>query len=227
MNWLLRFFTSLIGRKLIMSLTGLFLITFLVIHLIGNLQLLNDDGGYSFNTYAYFMTHNGLIKAISYGLYIFIILHAFQGIVITIHNRKSRDKRYKNYKFRNPSFASSNMALFGLLILAFLLMHMGDFWLKMKLGQLTMVEYQGFDHAVADLYTRVNTAFDVWWIVLLYVAGQVALFFHLKHGFYSAFQTLGWNHPKYTPIIKGVGLIYSIVIPLGFALIPLYLFFVK
>ena len=95
------------------------------------------------------------------------------------------------------------------------------------MGQLTMVEYQGFDHPVADLYTRVNAAFNVWWIVLLYVAGQVALFFHLKHGFYSAFQTLGWNHPKYTPIIKGFGLIYSIVIPLGFALIPIYIFFVK
>lgn len=227
MNWLLRFFTTSIGRKLIMSLTGLFLITFLVIHLIGNLQLLNDDGGYSFNTYAYFMTHNGLIKSISYGLYLFLILHAFQGIVITIHNKKSRSTRYKTYQYRNPSFASSNMAIFGLLILAFLLMHMGDFWLKMKLGQLNLVEYEGFDHAVADLYTRVNTAFGVWWIVLLYVIGQVALFFHLKHGFYSAFQTLGWHHPKYTPIIKGFGLIYSIVIPLGFALIPLYIFFVK
>lgn len=227
MNWLLRFFTSSIGRKLIMSLTGLFLITFLVIHLIGNLQLLNDDGGYSFNTYAYFMTHNGLIKTISYGLYVFLVLHAIQGIVITINNKKSRSKSYKKYQYRNPSFASSNMAIFGLLILAFLFMHMGDFWLKMKLGQLNLVEYAGFDYAVADLYTRVNTAFGVWWIVLLYVIGQVALFFHLKHGFYSAFQTLGWHHPKYTPIIQGVGLIYSIVIPLGFALIPLYIFFVK
>lgn len=227
MNWLLRFFTSLIGRKLIMSLTGLFLITFLVIHLLGNLQLLNDDGGFSFNTYAYEMTHNGLIVMISYGLYLFILLHVIQGIIITVRNKKSRSASYKTYEFRNASFASSNMALFGLLILAFLLMHMGDFWLKMKMGQLTMVEYQGFDHPVADLYTRVNAAFNVWWIVLLYVAGQVALFFHLKHGFYSAFQMLGWNHPKYTPIIKGFGLIYSIVIPLGFALIPIYIFFVK
>lgn len=227
MNWLSRFFTSSIGRKLIMSLTGLFLISFLIVHLTGNLQLLNDDGGFSFNTYAYFMTHNGLIKAISYGLYIFIVLHAIQGIVITVHNRSSRSKRYKNFKYRNASFASSNMALFGLLILAFLFMHLGDFWLKMKLGQLDMVEYAGYGHPVADLYTRVYTAFGIWWIVLLYVIGQVALFFHLKHGFYSAFQTLGWHHPKYTPIIKGFGLLYSIVIPLGFALIPLYIFFVK
>ena len=105
MNWLLRFFTSLIGRKLIMSLTGLFLITFLVIHLLGNLQLLNDDGGFSFNTYAYEMTHNGLIVMISYGLHLFILLHVIQGIIITVRNKKSRSASYKTYEFRNASFS--------------------------------------------------------------------------------------------------------------------------
>ncbi len=227
MNWLSRFFTSSIGRKLIMSLTGLFLILFLVVHLVGNLQLLNDDGGYSFNVYAYFMTHNGLIKSISYGLYFFIVLHAIQGIVITIHNRKSRVKKYDRLSFREASFASRNMAILGLLILAFLFMHMGDFWLKVKMGQLDMVKYDGINHSVDDLFVRVYAAFNVWWIVVLYVIGQIALFFHLKHGFYSAFQTLGWNHPKYTPIIKGVGLVYAVIVPLGFALIPLYIFFVR
>lgn len=227
MNWLSRFFTSSIGRKLIMSLTGIFLILFLVVHLVGNLQLLNDDGGYSFNTYAYFMTHNGLIKSISYGLYFFIVLHAIQGIAITIHNRRSRKKKYDQLAFREASFASRNMAILGLLILAFLFMHMGDFWLKMKMGQLDMVKYDGVSQPVDDLFTRVYAAFSIWWIVVLYVIGQVALFLHLKHGFYSAFQTLGWSHPKYTPIIKGVGLVYAVVVPLGFALIPLYIFFVR
>ncbi|MBY5956530.1 succinate dehydrogenase cytochrome b subunit [Membranicola marinus] len=227
MNWLSRFFTSSIGRKLIMSLTGLFLILFLVVHLVGNLQLLNEDDGFSFNTYAYFMTHNGLVKTISFGLYFFIVLHAIQGIVVTIHNRKSRKKNYRQLNFREADFASRNMAVLGLLILAFLFMHMGDFWLKMKMGQLDMVKYDGVNYPVNDLYTRVNTAFSVWWIVVLYVIGQIALFFHLKHGFYSAFQTLGWNHPKYTPIIKGIGLVFSVVVPLGFALIPLYIYFVR
>lgn len=227
MNWFLRLFTSSIGRKLIMSLTGLFLIVFLVVHLIGNLQLMNDDNGYSFNTYTYFMTHNGLIKSISYGLYFFILLHAIQGILITRHNKSSRSKNYVVKNNRDTSWASRHMAILGLLILAFLFMHMGDFWLKMKMGQLDMVKYEGVDYVVNDLYTRVVTAFGVWWIVLLYLIGQVALFLHLKHGFYSAFQTIGWNHPKYTPIIKGFGLIYSIVIPLGFALIPLYIYFTQ
>jgi len=199
MNWLSRFFSSSIGRKLIMSLTGLFLILFLVVHLAGNLQLLNDDGGYSFNTYTYFMTHNGLIKTISYGLYLFILLHAIQGIFITIHNKKSRSKSYNTHRYRDASFASRQMAIFGLLILAFLFMHMGDFWLKMKLGQLDMVMYEGLNHPVVDLFTRVNTAFSIWWIVLLYVIGQVALFFHLK--FLQCLPDIGLEssevHPHY------------------------------
>lgn len=227
MSWFFRFFTSSIGRKLIMSLTGLFLIVFLVIHLIGNLQLLNDDNGLSFNTYAYFMTHNGLIKSVSYGLYFFILLHAFQGILITKVNKSSRKQRYVSANAKVASWESRNMGLLGLLILAFLLMHMGDFWLKMKLGQLDMVRYEGYDYSVKDLYSRVNTAFSQLWIVLVYVVGQIVLYLHLKHGFASAFQTLGWNHVKYTPLIKSVGLIYAIIIPLAFAFIPLYIYFVK
>lgn len=227
MSWFFRFFTSSIGRKLIMSLTGLFLIVFLVIHLIGNLQLLNDDNGLSFNTYAYFMTHNGLIKSVSYGLYFFILLHAFQGILITKVNKSSRKQRYVSANAKVASWESRNMGLLGLLILAFLLMHMGDFWLKMKLGQLDMVRYEGYDYSVKDLYSRINTAFSQLWIVLVYVVGQIVLYLHLKHGFASAFQTLGWNHVKYTPLIKSVGLIYAIIIPLAFAFIPLYIYFVK
>ena len=93
MHWIRSFLTSTIGQKLVMSLTGLFLILFLVVHLAGNLQLLNDDGGEAFNTYAYFMTHNPLIKTISYGLYAFILIHSIQGIALKIANRKARPKR--------------------------------------------------------------------------------------------------------------------------------------
>ncbi|GAA5224826.1 succinate dehydrogenase cytochrome b subunit [Membranihabitans marinus] len=210
-----------------MSLTGLFLIVFLVIHLIGNLQLLNDDNGLSFNTYAYFMTTNGLIKTVSYGLYLFILLHAFQGILIAKVNKSSRKNRYVSNQGQVANWESRNMAILGILIFAFLLMHMGDFWLKMKMGQLDMVKYDGYDHPVKDLYGRVSIAFNQLWIVAIYVIGQIALYLHLKHGFASAFQTLGWNHPKYTPLIKSVGLVYAILIPLGFALIPLYIYFVK
>lgn len=222
MNWLTKFLTSSIGRKLIMSLTGLFLILFLVVHLAGNLQLLFDDGGEAFNVYAYTMTHNPLIKVISYGNYFFIILHAIQGIMIALKNRSAKGTRYAVSTNENAGWASKNMALLGTLILAFLLIHMGDFWFKMKFtDQLAMLSYDGFDHKVKDLYSQVTTSFSQWWLVLIYLIGLLVLAFHLKHGFQSAFQTLGLNHKKYTSFIQTVGSLYAILIPLGFAIIPI------
>ncbi len=227
MKWLTNFLTSSIGRKLIMSLTGLFLITFLVVHLIGNFQLLYDDGGEAFNAYAYFMTHNPLIKIVSIGLYAFILFHAIQGIMIALKNRRAKGTRYAVSTKENTSWPSRHMALLGTLILAFLLIHMGDFWLKMKLDQLDMVSYDSLEEPVKDLFKQVAIAFENPIIVVIYVVGQLVLALHLWHGFQSAFQTLGLNHKKYTPIIQGLGKLYSILVPLGFALIPLYQFLIK
>lgn len=224
MSWLFQFLRSSLGQKLVMSLTGLFLISFLLVHLAGNLQLLKDDGGEAFNVYAYFMTHNPLIKAVSYGLYLFIIVHAIQGILITIKNRKAKGSKYAVSTNENSTFASKNMTLLGVLVLAFLFMHMGDFWLKMKMGQLEQAQYDGLDYSVADLYSRVAIAFEVSWIVVAYVIGQIALAFHLWHGFESSFQTLGLNHKKYTPIISFLGKAYSIIVPIGFAIIPIWMY---
>lgn len=226
MKWLINFFTSSIGRKLIMSLTGLFLILFLTVHLLGNLQLLKNDGGDSFNAYAYFMTTNPLIKIVAIGNYVFIALHAFLGIIIWLKNRAAKGSKYAVRSNAKVSWASKNMALLGTLILAFIFIHMGDFWFKMKWGDIPMVNVTGMDHAVKDLYTQVATTFSNPLMVAAYVIGLIVLAFHLWHGFQSAFQTLGLNHPKYSPIIKGLGKIYSIVIPLGYIVIPLYYFFV-
>lgn len=221
MNWIVNFLTSSIGRKLVMSLTGLFLVLFLVVHLAGNLQLLANDGGESFNSYAYFMTHNPLIKFISYGNYFFIILHAVVGILLYFKNRKAKGSRYAvSGNSGETSWSSRNMALLGTLILAFIFIHMGDFWFKMKFGDMPDVTSASLGIPVKDLFTRVSTAFDNPVIVAAYLIGQLVLGFHLWHGFASAFQTLGLNHNKYTPIIEGVGKIIAILIPLGFALIP-------
>jgi succinate dehydrogenase / fumarate reductase cytochrome b subunit len=119
------------------------------------------------------------------------------------------------------------MFILGLLILAFLLLHMGDFWVKMKWGQLPTVQYAGMDHEIYNLYWRVNIAFQQPWIVIVYLLGVLALAFHLWHGFQSAFQTLGINHNKYTPLIHGIGKAYSIIIPLGFAILPVYYYFFR
>lgn len=227
-NWFTQYLTSSVGRKLTMSLTGLFLIIFLIVHLLGNFQLLKDDGGEAFNKYTYFMTHNPLIKTISYGLYFFIILHTVQGLMIWAYNRKAKGQSYA-VKTTPPGvkWASSNMALLGTLILFFLIIHMGDFWLKMKMGELDTHTYEDFVNGepIADLYSRVSVAFQNPLLVASYVIAQIVLFFHLSHGFQSSFQTLGVNHPKYTPFIKGLGLVYSVLIPLGFAAIPILFYF--
>lgn len=227
MKWIVVFFNSSIGKKLLMSLTGLFLILFLVAHLAGNLQLLKDDGGQSFNIYAKFMTSNPLIKFISYGLYFFILLHVVVGFIIAYYNRSAKGSAYAVSNHHKTTWASKNMALLGTLILAFIFIHMGDFWWKMKMGQLQMVSYPGVEGEMSDLYARVAAAFENPIIVTCYVIGMVVLAFHLWHGFQSAFQTLGLNHKKYSPAIKSIGRAYAIIIPLAFAIIPIWHFLMK
>lgn len=228
MNWFTRFLTSSLGQKVVMSLTGIFLILFLIVHMSGNLQLLADDGGKSFNIYAAFMSENPFIRVISIALYASILLHAIQGILLARANRIAKGTKYSGGRVAGATWASKNMALLGILIFAFLCLHMGDFWVKMRFtDQLTMVSYTGHDEAVQDIYSRVNVAFQELWIVIVYLIGVLALAMHLIHGFQSAFQTLGLAHKKYTPLINTIGWIYSIVICAGFAIMPLYHYFLR
>jgi len=223
MIWLRNFITSSIGKKMVMSLTGLFLITFLVVHLLGNLQLLAEDDGESFNRYTYFMTHNPMIKIISYGLYFFILLHTIQGILIAVSNRKAKGQKYAINTHENGTWMSKNMAILGTLIFAFICIHMGDFWYKMHYtDKLPMVKYEGYDNEVKDLYVAVKLTFSQTWIVVVYIVGMIVMALHLLHGFQSAFTTLGLRHKKYTPIINFLGIMYSLIIPIGFAIIPLW-----
>ncbi len=227
MSWFSNFLTSSIGQKVVMSLTGIFLILFLVVHLAGNLQLLYDDGGKKFNIYAEFMTSNPLIKTVSYLLYAFILLHAIQGWVLWRKNRKARGpQRYAVKTTKSVgtnSFAASNMGWLGTIIFVFIVIHLYQFWLQMKLGNLPMANYDGKE--VKDLYAIVSVAYDNLVFVVFYVLSMVVIAIHLLHGFQSAFQTLGINHNKYTPLIKGIGKAYSVLIPLGFAIIPVYMYF--
>ncbi len=217
-------FKSSLGQKLIMSLTGLFLIMFLVVHLLGNLQILSADGGRSFNVYAYFMTHNMLIKLISYGLYLFILIHTILGLGLYLSNRKAKGKSYAVSSATGASIWSRYMAHLGTVIFIFILIHLWQFWLKMKMGQLPMVQYSGYEHQFADLYSPVYESFKSIGNVIFYVLCMLLICFHLWHGFQSAFQTLGIRHKKYTPLIQLIGKLYAILIPLGFALIPIYIY---
>jgi succinate dehydrogenase / fumarate reductase cytochrome b subunit len=226
MGWLTKFLSSSIGQKVVMSLTGLFLMLFLIVHLLGNLQLLKDDGGEAFNTYAFFMTHNPLIKFISYSLYAFILLHTVQGIRLWLGNRSARgDQRYAVAHTRSSERSARNMAWLGIVIFIFLLLHLWQFWLQMKMGVLPPVEVEAYDHPVQNLYLPVAEAFQNIYYVIFYVVCMVVVGFHLWHGFWSAFQTLGLDHRKYTPLIKGLGMVYSIGVPLGFAIIPIVSYF--
>ncbi len=218
MNWIVSFLKSSIGRKIVMSLTGLFLITFLIIHLIGNMQLLISQS--SFEGFTHFMEHNPVIKIAAWVLYAGFILHIVQGLLLWFSNMGSSGGKYavspKGQK--GVGLASKNMGILGTLILAFLLIHLADFFGPLKVRG-TLEE--------ADLFNAVIAKFKNPAFVGIYVGGMIVLAFHLWHGFQSAFQTLGLNHPKYTPIIKGLGKAYAIIVPLLFALIPIYIYLSK
>lgn len=223
MNWLTKSLSSSLGKKLIMSLTGLFLILFLVVHLVGNLAIFKADEGLAFNAYAVLMTSNPLIKLVSYGLYLSILLHALYGLLLTLHNRKARPVSYAVVSAAaNSSWASRNMMILGTLVFAFIVMHLKDFWWHYK--------FSGYEFAIdaegnRDLYALVIEQFRMPFSLVSYLIGLVALGIHLSHGFQSAFQTLGLEHSKYTPFIKKLGAVFSVVVPAGFAAMPLYVYF--
>ncbi|UYZ64805.1 succinate dehydrogenase cytochrome b subunit [Hymenobacter weizhouensis] len=223
MSWITKTFSSSIGRKVIVAITGLFLCTFLVVHLVGNLQLFKDDGGLAFNTYSHFMSTNGLIRVAEIILVAGFGFHIYETIVLTRRNQTARSSKYVvDHIEQNSPWRSRNMGLLGSIILVFLVIHLYNFYWRFHYGEV------GLDAGGnKDLYAIVAESFKVWWYVALYVAAQAALCFHLLHGFASGFQTLGLTHRKYTPLIQNVGYAFSILVCAGFAAMPLYFFFFK
>jgi len=248
-------FSSSIGKKLIMSLTGIFLCLFLVVHLVGNLQLFKDDAGLAFNKYAYFMTHFTPIKVVSYLLYASVIVHVIYAITLSMKNKAARPIGYAKYDGQaNSKWNSRNMGILGTVILVFLATHMSNFWWKFHNDEVPYIEYRtdlatgqttarelqasefhDYQETVEnnvhilkarDLYKQVDFAFQNIALVALYVIAMAALAFHLIHGFQSAFQTLGFNHRRYIGIIRVIGVwVFGVLIPIGFVLMPLFFFF--
>lgn len=223
MSWVSKTLNSTLGRKLLMALTGLFLILFLVVHLAGNLQLLIPDEGESFNIYAETMAKNPLIRVVSIGNFAFILLHVVYSILLSRQNKTARPVGYAVSKANtNSAWASRNMGILGTLILIFLLVHLKSFWYEFKFGEIPTAVYEGVTYK--NVYLTVAEVYSNPLYVLFYVLSMGFLAFHLSHGFASAFQTLGLNHAKYSPLIKKVGLGFSILIPVLFALIPIMMF---
>ena len=226
---------SSLAKKYMMALTGLFLCLFLVGHLLGNLQLFitGPEGADKFNLYAKFMTTNPLIKVLSYLTYACVLFHVVDGFVLTIQNRKARPVKYVVEKgSANSKWSSRNMALLGTLLLVFIATHMQNFWFKMKFG--TVPTVKGTDGTdLHDLHAVVTNFFNpveneyALFMVIFYVLSMATMGFHLQHGFSSAFQSLGINHPKYTPIIKNLGMGFCIIVPLAFAAIPVFLYYIQ
>ncbi|WP_373521969.1 succinate dehydrogenase cytochrome b subunit [Aquiflexum sp.] len=223
MSWVSKTLKSTLGKKLLMALTGLFLILFLVVHLAGNLQLLISDKGESFNIYAHSMANNPLIKVVSYGNFAFILLHVIYSIILTRQNKKSRPIGYSMSRpERNSSWSSRNMGILGTILLIFILVHLRGFWYEFKFGELPTAVYEGITYK--NVFVIVSEAYSNIFYVAFYVISMGFLGFHLSHGFASAFQTLGLSHTKYSPLIQKVGFGFSIIVPALFALIPLVMY---
>jgi succinate dehydrogenase / fumarate reductase cytochrome b subunit len=232
MTWK-HFFNSSIGKKILMGLTGLFLITFLIVHCSINAMIFFNDGGETFNHWAHFMGSNLIIRIMEIGLFLGLILHIIQGLVLTLQNNKARPIKYaKNNASSNSKWYSRSMGLLGTLILIFLIIHLYHFWTPSRFGgmwgihelqETTLSTYN--NQPVHDLYAEMQKVFEGnLLIVIIYVLGVFSLGWHLLHGFQSAFQTFGINHKRYTPIIKVVGIAFSIIVPLVFALMPVAIY---
>ena len=218
-----QYFFSTLFKKTLAAFSGLFLVTFLIGHLVGNLQLVLYTGELAqqkFNLYALFMTTNPLVKILSYATYFSITLHVFITIGLTIHSRKARPISYAvSSGNKNSSWISKNMTLLGILILIFIIVHLRSFWYQMHFGSIPLDSLGN-----KDLYNVTIVAFENLWYTVFYVISMLILGIHLKHGIESSFQTLGLKNKKYTSLIKTISIILSAMISFSFAIIPIILY---
>lgn len=217
---------SSIGRKLINGLTGLLLCAFIVGHLIGNLLLV--VGQEAFNEYTHFLEHLGhglVVPVAEVGLVLLFLSHAVAGIQVWLTKRRARSPGYvKVADAGGPSrktLASRSMIVTGSVLLAFVIVHVAMFRLELWAGAPyeTMIDGE----RARDLYALVVDWFQNPAVVAAYVAVMVLLGVHLRHGFWSAFQTLGATNPKYLPFIYAFGIVFAVVMAVGFLFLPIYL----
>ncbi len=213
------YFTSSIGKKQIMALTGFGLVGFTASHLLGNLLILL--GPDAFNKYAYTLTSNPLIYVAEAGLLGMFLLHLFLAVVLKLENIAARPQNYyvKVKTGRGETFASSTMPYTGIILLIFVVIHLLNF----KFGSNYPTTVDGVE--MRDLYRTVVEYFANPLYVAWYVVAMIALGLHTSHGFQSVFQTWGFNHPKYTPVIQTASLAYGLFVGAGFSLLAIFCHF--
>jgi succinate dehydrogenase / fumarate reductase cytochrome b subunit len=209
MSWLTQTLKSSIGKKWMMAVTGLGFCLFLAGHLAGNLTLYGGKG--AFNAYArHLHSLEPLVKATEVGLFIFAAIHVLTGLVLFYQNFTARPESYAMKKSGGGrTIGSRTMPYTGLLILAFVIFH--------------LINFHFVDKSQTTIYDIVSAAFANPAYVVLYVLAVILTAVHVSHGLWSAFQTLGANHTKYLSLIRGAGIVFSLVVGLGFGLLPIYL----
>ena len=215
------FLSSSIGKKLIMSLSGLFLVMFLLVHLVLNLMLF--CGAEIYNAAAGFMGHNIIMKILEPVLAAGFLIHILYSLVLYIQNMKARPVRYKVVDQKESSaWTSRNMLLLGTAVFAFLVVHLIDYFYKIKFTDL-------IESGETTEYDLVISKFTsaYWYYVAIYVVGIIALGLHLNHAFQSAWQTLGLNNKHWAKRWRVIGTLYSLVVAVGFAIIPIYFLIIE
>ncbi len=220
------FLKSSIGQKTIMATTGLFLITFLIVHCYVNANVLLANGEENFNRAANFMGTNLLIRISEVILFLGLLLHAYKGFALYFSNKS---KRSIGYAVEPPSntatWYSKSMTLLGTLILFFLVIHLAHFWVPSRFGHLEAVNYQNGLVQTHNLYLKMKEVFANPYTVGIYLLGCISLAWHLLHGFQSAFRTFGLTNHSSFKTIQTIGVVFSITIPFLFALMPIFLYF--
>ncbi len=214
MGWFWQFVNSSIGKKITMAVTGILLILFIILHLLGNLTLY--WGEQAFMNYANTLeSFKPVVRVIEVILALVFLIHIINGVRLWYGNKVSKPKDYAvNAKSKNSDIFSRTTIWSGSIIFIFLVVHLGTFWYPNNFGSHTKT-----------LYAIVTGWFSQPVYALFYVFAMILLGFHLNHGFQSAFQTFGWNHKKYFSFVKSVGTIYAIIMAVGFASLPIYFLF--
>lgn len=220
MSWISNTFNSSIGKKLVMALSGFFLLVFLAQHFAINfLSVISPD---SFNGASHFMGTNPIIQFIMQPILAAgVVIHLVMGIALDLKNKSARPVKYAVVNgAANSTWMSRNMIITGLTILAFLGLHFYDFWFPELKTKFIDGVWDDETRYFGELQHKFTNPIRVG----LYCISFVLLSLHLMHGFQSAFQSVGLNHVKYTPIFKKLGNIYAVVIPAGFVFIALFHF---
>ena len=224
-------FSNSVGHKLVMAITGLFLILFLLVHLAMNLTLVMNDvflfghqwgEGELYNTAAHFMISTPLIRLMEPLLAAGFIFHIVYATIITVRNRRHRPISYA-VRAGNPlsSWSSKNMYILGFALLLFLGLHIWNFFYRFRYTTMPETVINGV--TMDDSFTVVAALFNgsVIYCIIYMLAGLV-LALHLSHGFWSAFQTVGWNNLKWIPRLRIISILFAVLVGVGFAIIPLY-----